>query len=405
VELRYRIGDEEVASVNDPLAGIRVLDLTNALAGTSATQLLASLGAEVIKVEKPDGGEYTRSLMPFIFQANNRGKRSFAVDLKQEAGVALVRQLAAACDVFVQSMRPGAARELGLSPEDLAEVNPRLIYVSFSAFGPHGPSAHRRGVDGVVQAESGLARLQNGVLGNTSFVDSAAGLSLSQAVLIAVMKRERFGVVEPVDVSLLDTALYLQSAPIVEFTTSGGLLDQRSYATRYPLVAIYDGSDGPFYAAPYYEKDWLAVVSLVEREDLLGDPRFAGHAARAANVVGLREVLQTEFAQRPRAEWVAALEKRGVLAGFVRGYDEVLTDPQVEANASLQQHELADGTTAAFPRAPFRFGGKPLTTAHAAPGLGADTSALLDELQIDDVTRAELAAAGVIGIATPERNG
>jgi crotonobetainyl-CoA:carnitine CoA-transferase CaiB-like acyl-CoA transferase len=392
-----------VARVHDPLAGIRVLDLTNALAGTSATQILASLGAEVIKVEKPDGGEYTRSLMPYIFQANNRGKRSFAIDLKHPEGSALVRRLAASCDVFVQSMRPGAAREVGLSPEELAEVNPRLIYVSFSAFGAQGPSAHRRGVDGVLQAESGLAMLQNGVLGNTSFVDSAAGLSLSQAVLIAVMKRERFGVVEPVDVSLLDTAIYMQSAPITEFSTSGGLLDQRSYVTRYPIVGVYGASDGPFYVAPYYERDWLAVASLLEREDLVSDPRFADQASRVSNAVALRSLLQAELGQRARADWVSGLEKRGVLAGFVRRYDEVLSDPQIAANQSLEHHELADGSTAVFPRSPFRFRGQPLTTSHAAPALGADTAALLDELHVDDATRAELERLGVIRVANTER--
>jgi CoA:oxalate CoA-transferase len=391
-----------VATVNEVLAGIRVLDLTNALAGTSATQILAGLGAEVIKVEKPDGGEYTRTLMPFIFQANNRGKRSFAVDLKQPAGVELVRRLAASCDVFVQSMRPGAARELGLSPEELAQVNPRLIYVSFSAFGAHGPSAHRRGVDGVVQVESGLAQLQNGVLGNTSFIDSAAGLSLSQAVLIAVMKRERYGVVEPVDVCLLDTAVYMQSAPIVEFSTAGTVLDQHSYVTRYPIVGSYDASDGAFYMAPYYERDWISVCALVEREDLVDDPRFHDHDARVANVDLLRAVLQERFAERPRGDWVAALEKRGVLAGYVRGYDEVLADPQVAANGALERYDVEGGVSAVFPRAPFRFNGSPLPTGHAAPALGADTAALLDELGIDAATRAELVRGRVVGALHPE---
>jgi crotonobetainyl-CoA:carnitine CoA-transferase CaiB-like acyl-CoA transferase len=388
--------------VADVLAGIRVLDLTNALAGTSATQILASLGAEIIKVEKPDGGEYTRSLMPFIFQANNRGKRSFAVDLKHAAGAELVRQLAASCDVLVQSMRPGAARELGLSPEELARINPRLIYVSFSAFGADGPSAHRRGVDGVVQAESGLAMLQNGVLGNTSFVDSAAGLSLSQAVLIAVMKRERYGVVEHVDVCLLDTALYMQSAPIVEFSTAGTLLDQHSYVTRYPIVGIYQASDGPFYVAPYDERDWISVCASVEREDLVTDPRFHDHAGRVANVAELRELLQQRFTDRPRGDWVAALEKRGVLAGYVRSYDELLSDPQVEANSALERRQQVNGSTAVFPRAPFRFNGTPLATSHSAPELGADTSALLVELGIDAAARAELVRAGVVGVQNPE---
>ncbi len=383
--------------MNQVLSGIRILDLTNALAGTSATQILASLGAEVIKIENPSGGDYTRSLMPFIFEANNRGKRSFAVDLKQPAGVELIKRLAETCDVLIQSMRPGAARELGLSHAEMAAVNNRLIYVSFSAFGAVGPSAHRRGVDGVVQAESGLSTLQNGVLGNTSFVDTTAGLALSEAVLVAVMKRERYGDVEPVDVSLLDTAIYMQSAPIVEYSIGGSLLDQHAYVTRYPLVAVYDASDRPFYIAPYYERDWVALCAVIEREDLLTDVRFTDIAARVKNVVELRQLLGVEFARRPREEWVTALEKRGVLAGVVRGYPELMTDPQIAANAALERHVLADGTTATFARAPFRFAGKPLTTAHAAPSLSADTAALLDELGVDEAERDALHSAGVIG--------
>lgn len=382
--------------MDDVLAGTRVLDLTNALAGSSATKILADLGAEVIKVEHPGGGDYTRKLMPYLFQAHNRNKRSLAVDMKAAEGVALVKRLAVSCDVLVQSMRPGAPRELGLSAEEMAAVNPRLIYASFSTFGPTGPKAHRRGVDGVAQAESGLAALQNQVLGNTSFVDSASGLALSQAILIALMKRDRSGVVQPVDVCLLDTAVYLQAAPIAEYSVTGTVVDQDAYVARYPTVGVYQAADGPFYMAPYWEHDWRAVCAIVDRLDLLADRRFADSAARGEHTHELRALLQAEFAARPRAEWLAQLEAQGVLAGVVQDYAELLADPQLASNRSWEQHTLASGEQPTFPRAPFRFAGQPLTSAHAAPGLGADTDALLDELGITAGERLRLYDAGIV---------
>lgn len=382
--------------MNDVLAGIRVLDLTQALAGPSATKILADLGAEVIKVENPNGGDYTRTLMPYIFETHNRNKRSLAVDLKRPAGVALVQRIAATCDVLVQSMRPGAARAAGLGPEDLAQVNPRLIYASISAFGSSGPNAHRRGVDGVAQAESGLAALQNGVLGNTSFVDTTAGLALSQAILIALMKRERFGVAEPVDVNLLDTAVYLQAAPIAEYSVDGILVDQKLYPTRRATVGIYEAADGPLYIAPYRDGDWPALCAIVGRPDLLADPRFADGQARGQNFAELRELLQKEFGRRPRGQWLTELEGHGILAGLVRGYAELMDDPQLAVNKTLERHVLADGRTATFPTAPFRFLGEPLACDRPAPGLGAATESLLDELGIDAAERRALYDAGVV---------
>jgi CoA:oxalate CoA-transferase len=387
--------------VNDVLTGIRILDLTQALAGPSATKILADLGAEVIKVENPDGGDYTRTLMPYIFEAHNRNKRSLAVDLKRPEGVALVKRVAATCDVLVQSMRPGAARGAGLGPEHLAQVNPRLIYASFSAFGSAGPDSHRRGVDGVAQAESGLAALQNGVLANTSFVDTTAGLALSQAILIALMKRDRFGVAEPVDVNLLDTAVYMQAAPIAEYSADGVLVDQKTYPTRRATVGIYEAADGPLYIAAYWDRDWRALCAIVGRPDLLTDPRFADRRARGRNFAELRELLHKELARRPRGQWLAELEEHGILAGVVRGYAELMDDPQLAVNKTLERHVLADGRTATFPAAPFRFLGEPLVSGGPAPGLGAATESLLDELDIDAAERRSLYDAGVVAGLRP----
>jgi CoA:oxalate CoA-transferase len=167
------------------LTGFRVLDLTNALAGSSATRLLADLGADVVKIESPDGGDFTRSLVPFVFESFNGNKRSIALDLKKPEGIDLIKVLVRESDVFVHSMRPGAVEAIGLGREALAQINPRLIYAAFSAFGDVGPSSHRRGVDAVIQAESGLATVQGRVLDNLSFIDISGGLSLALAIVAA----------------------------------------------------------------------------------------------------------------------------------------------------------------------------------------------------------------------------
>lgn len=382
--------------MNEVLEGVRILDLTVALAGPSATKILADLGAEVIKVENPGGGDYTRSLMPYIFESHNRNKRSVAIDIKHPEGVALVKRLAATCDVLVQSMRPGTACAVGLGPDELAQVNPRLIYASVSAFGPSGPDARRRGVDGVAQAESGLAALQNGVLGNTGYVDTAAGLSLSQAILIGLLKRERFGVAEPVEVNLLDTAVYLQAAPIAEFSVDGILVDQVGYPARHSAVGVFQAADGPFYMAPYWDRDWRAVCDIVGRPEWLTDPRLAERAARGRNPAKVRDLLENEFRDRPRAEWVADLEARGVLAGIVRTYAELMHYPQLTVNKTIESHALADGRQAVFVRAPFRFGGEPLVSTRPAPALGAATDELLEELGLSADERRGLHESGVV---------
>jgi CoA:oxalate CoA-transferase len=382
--------------MNEVLADIRILDLTAALAGPSATKILADLGAEVIKIENPSGGDYTRTLMPYIFESHNRNKRSVAIDIKRPEGIALVKRIAATCDVLVQSMRPGAAHAAGLGPDELATANPLMIYASVSAFGSSGPDSQRRGVDGVAQAESGLAALQNGVLGNTSYVDTAAGLALSQAILIALLKRERFGVAEPVEVSLLDTAVYMQAAAIAEFSVDGALVDQARYPARHATVGVYQAADGPLYMAPYWDRDWREVCDIVGRPAWLTDPRFAERPARGRNTAVLRDLLEREFRLRPRAEWVAALEARGILAGIVRGYAELLRHPQLAVNKTLESHVLADGRTAVFVRAPFRFGGEPLASERPAPALGAATDELLETLGVSADERRALHESGVV---------
>jgi CoA:oxalate CoA-transferase len=364
-----------------PLAGFRVLDLTNGLAGTSCTKLLSAYGADVIKIENPDGGDMTRNLVPWVFETCNGGKRSLTVDLRDKSGQDIVRQLAESSDVLVQSMRPGALEEIGLGRADLTAANPRLIYASFSAFGSSGPSSHRRGVDAVVQAESGLAEIAGRVMDNISVIDAAGGLALAQGILAALMLRERSGITEHVEVNLLDTAVYLQAALYTEFSATGGTLDQDSFDEIFPTVGTFDAADGPLYIAAYWQRDWATICDLLGRPELVEDARFGDAASRSANSSALREAINAELKKRPRREWVGDLERLGILAGERRSYAEVLADEQVQHNETFESVQLADEKTVSIPRSPIRLGGRPQPGLGAAPALGEDTDSILLSLQ------------------------
>lgn len=385
------------------LSGVRVIDVTNALAGSSATRMLAALGADVIKVEPPRNGEFARRLMPFMFEAHNRGKRSLTVDLSHPDGSGLARRLAMSSDVLVQSMRPGALEAFGLGADALAKTNPRLIYASFSAFGTEGPGQDRRGVDGVVQAESGLAVLQSGVLGHTSYVDTVAGLALSQGILAALMKRDRLGIVEPVEVSLLDAALYMQSATLAKFSATGVVADPSTYREEHPLVGLYEAADGWIYIAPYWEGDWISLCALLGREDLISDIRFADHAGRVRHSVHLRGELERSFLPGTCKDWVDSLESRGILAGVRRDPEAVLQDPQVAANKGVEEVQLSDGSSVSFPRLPIRLGGARIGSSDPSPQLGKDTEMLLDELGYAPAEVRRLRDLGVVTTVADER--
>ena len=364
-----------------PLAGFRVVDLTNGLAGTSCTKFLSSYGADVIKIENPDGGDMTRNLVPWVFETFNGGKRSLTVDLREKSGQDIVRRLATSSDVLVQSMRPGALEEIGLGRAELTAANPSLIYASFSAFGSSGPSSHRRGVDAVVQAESGLAEIAGRVMDNISVIDAAGGLALAQGILAALMLRERSGITEHVEVNLLDTAVYLQAALYTEFSATGGTLDQDSFDEIFPTVGTFDAADGPLYIAAYWQRDWATICDLLGRPELVEDARFCDAVSRSANSSALREAINAELKKRPRREWVGDLERLGILAGERRSYAEVLADEQVQHNETFESVQLADEKTVSIPRSPIRLGGRPQPGLGAAPALGQDTDSILLSLQ------------------------
>jgi CoA:oxalate CoA-transferase len=383
------------------LAGARVVDLTNGFAGNSCAKLLADLGAEVIKVENPGKGDFTRTLVPWVFQTFNRNKRSFAVDARHDDGRELVYRLIETADVFVQSLRPGAAESMGLGRDAVTACNPRIIYASLSGFGHTGPSSRRKAVDVVMQSESGLASIQGRVLVNTSFIDATAGLQLLAGILAALGKRDRTGQVDHVTVSLLDSALYLESVPLAEYSVTGKTIDPAAYVRRFPTVGVFDAADGPFFLAAYWDTQWEQLCALTGRTDLAADSRYRTAPDRSANATGLRADLSAEFRRRPRDEWIRALGDLEIMAACVNSFADVLTDAQVQANDSFERLQLADGRDVTFVRPAFRFG-EQWQQSSPAPAIGADTAALLARLGVSEEDRRRLQAEGVVALP-PER--
>jgi crotonobetainyl-CoA:carnitine CoA-transferase CaiB-like acyl-CoA transferase len=239
------------------------------------------------------------------------------------------------------------------------------------------------------------------VLGSLSFVDQAAGLTLANAVLAALFQRERTGLVEHVEANLLDTAIYLQSAPLLESSVTGNMLDQRKHASRYPMVGSYAAADGPLYVAGYRDPEWVAICEVLGHPELADDPRFATSDQRSTHAELIRELFTEGFATRPRAEWVSALEARGVLAGEIRTHAELLEFSQVAVNGSVERLELRDGREGAFARLPFRFAGRTPAPSVAAPDVGAHSDEILELAGFPPQERDRLRRTGAVASGAP----
>ncbi|ATE65981.1 CaiB/BaiF CoA transferase family protein [Rhizorhabdus dicambivorans] len=379
------------------LEGIRILDLSHALAAPSATKLLADYGAEVIKIEPPEKGDFTRALTPGVFEAFNCNKKSLAVNLKAPEGVRIVRDLARISDVVVEAFRPGVVAKLGLGREELTAINPKLIYASFSAFGQSGPGAKRAGVDALAQAESGLVQIQGKLIPNLSFVDVTAGLALTSAIMASIMKRDRTGRIDHIDLNLFDMALYIQSGPILQYSLTGKMLDQAAQAGRNPLANVFEAADGPLYMGLYWDPDWTILCEIAGEPELATDPRFATAADRSANVGELTEVVGRILSTRPRRAWIDALEARGLLAGEVRMMNEVLASEQVTATGAVHYRETSQGARGAYVAGPAHASSGAPPPASSAPSIGQDTDAVLALIGLEGHAVQALREQGIVG--------
>ena len=338
-----------INSDDKPLSGIRVLEFAQMVAAPSAALLLADYGADVVKVEPPEGDNARRLLsaaasnLPIspIFVAYNRGKRLLRLDLREAADLVIAKQLIAATDVMIEASRPGAMERLGLGAEATMALNPRLIYGSVSGFGWTPAVVNKPGVDMVVQAESGIMSMTGPVespmkVGFT-VVDAASGHAFCHALLAALFKRERTGRGERVRVSLYDVALHLQSGPLVEYLMTGVQVPRSGNSA--PLSAPADllrCAEGAIVISAYLPAHWLIFVKVLGGEALASDPRFITAADRLANRSALIAALEAYLAARNASAWEALLADAGLLVGQVKDYAAVATSPY-----SLEAHSIA----------------------------------------------------------------
>ena len=395
--------------VPGPLQGFTVVEACQMVAGPWAGTLLADLGADVIKIEQPNGGDRMRLLghrvggIGALWAGVNRGKRSTVFDLQRAEGVALLKALVASSDVFIQNFRPGVAKRLGIDEPALRAVNPSLVYVSVSGFGDTGPYIDQKSYDYVVQALSGMAALQAGPDGEPALIrniviDKVTAMTAMQSILAALLARERGAGGQHIRLSMIDAALaFLWPDGMMQHTlladdgrvTAGphmadGYLIRRT-ADSYLTLLATSNSQFPGLCAALGTQQWLI------------DPRFATMANREINAVELSDLISAEIAKHPGVELRDALHANDVPCALIAQLADVHLDPQVQHNQTLIEHERPWLGFVREPRPPALFSATPTSLGRHAPKLDEHTDEVLAELGHSPADIAALRSAGVVG--------
>jgi len=372
---------------------VAVVDLTRVLSGPYCTMLLADMGARVIKIEHPAGGDDTRAWgPPFVngestyFLSINRNKESVALDFKSSAGRKALDALVASADVLVENFRPGVLARLGLDYETIAAAHPRLIYASISGYGQTGPRAAEPGYDAVLQGEGGLMSITGDAEGEpyrlgVAVADIVTGLFAAQGILLSLLARNTTGRGQHVDVAMLDSVaamLTYQAGMVFATGHSPGRM-----GNRHPSIAPYDtfdALDGPLVLAVGNDEQWQRLCDTLDLSALATDPRFATNGARVEHYQALVALLAPVFAQRTRAQWTALLVAAGVPCGPVRSVAEALADPQLQVREMLVRAMHATAGDLTLLGVPIKLSNTPGSVRAAPPTLGQHTRAVLTEL-------------------------
>ncbi|MBM4263854.1 MAG: CoA transferase [Deltaproteobacteria bacterium] len=375
---------------NGALAGVRVLDLTRVLAGPYCTQFLGDLGAEVVKVEQPGVGDDTRGWGPpfaggesAYFLCTNRNKKSITVDLKAPEGIALIRKLAEYADVLIENFRPGSMDRLGLGEKDLRLANPKLIYASLSGFGADGPMADIPGYDLIVQAWGGLMSItgteESGPLKvGVAIIDLVAGLMLGKSIVAALYAREKTGVGQKLDTSLLEAEV----AALINAGSNylvGGKIPGR-WGNAHPTIVPYQSfqtANSFLVLGAASESIWKRLCPALGRPDLTDDPRFAKNANRVENRKELIAIISAIFLTRNTEDWITALTKADVPCAPVQTIDQVFAAPQVRHRKMLEEVDHPTAGKIKLAGIPVKFSGTPASVRLAPPLLGQHNNEVL----------------------------
>ena len=395
-----------------PLDGIRVVDVTTSIAGPYCAEILAALGADVVKVERPDTGDDGRAWGPpfwngesAMFLAVNAGKRSLAVSLSAERGREVVHHLADRADVFLQSLRPGLAKRLGFGPEELRARNRRLVYCSVGAYGHVGPLADEPGYDALMQAAGGLISMTGepgrpGVRVGSSLIDMGTGMWAALGVVASLLERERTGEGSLVDTSLYETALAYIGYHLVGYLADGTV--PAGQGTVFPMVApyqVFPTRDGELMVAGGNDRLFALVCEVLELPALVDDARFRTNPDRVRNREELAAIVSERLRTRDTADWHARLTAAGVPAAPVADVADVVASEQTQALGLLQPLAHAEIPGLQLPALPLSFDRERATHASAPPAVGQHTAEILAELGYASQDVAVLEAAGVVRVA------
>ena len=368
------------------LAGLRVVELGQILAGPFVGAIFADLGAEVIKVERSEGGDDARRMGPdfrhgdaMTFHIFNRGKKSVALDLRTHQGKAKFELLAAGADIVVHNLRPGVPAALGIDGPGLTARHPRLIYCEISAFGATGPMAERPGFEPLIQAYSGLSAINGGpddppMRAGASLCDQGSAMWAVIGALAMLRRREVTGKGGVLTTSLLETALAwsAQKGDALQNTGEQPARHRSGHPSLVPYEA-FDAADGPFVICAGNDRLFAKLAAVLDRPDWIADPRYATNRARLLNKPALFADMAPILASRPRAAWIAALEAVGVPAAQIHTLPEALAQNQVQA---LGMFQPVPGEDFALTALPLTIDGERPRIAHGAPRLGADNALL-----------------------------
>lgn len=398
-----------------PLAGIRVIDYSHFLAGPYVGRCLAALGAEVIKVERPGGGDAGRQHATVLdehssgyFLQLNMGKQGVSVNMKDPRGQAFMQQLCDSADVFIENYRPGALDKLGLGYAELAARNPKLVYCSISAYGHTGPDAHRAGFGLIAEAKSGIMQMvgppgEPPPLLRISLGDMYTGIHAVAAVNAALLGRVTSGKGQHIDMALYDTLVSMHEYAVQCYTLSGGQVLPQQTGHDMPtstLYGVFRAADGDLVIAAQVDDTWKRFAVLVEAHGgptgFGGDDRFHHVNGRNAGREEILAVVKPWVASRRVAEVLALLDGIDVPCAKVQRIDEVLADPQIQARGMVVEQEHPRYGTLRLPNLPFRFSDCDTTIRQVAPDLGQHNAAVARGLGYSDAEIAALQADGVL---------
>lgn len=393
-----------------PLQGIRVIDFSQILAGPFCTMLLADMGADVVKVEKPNGGDDTRRYgPPFIegesaaFLTLNRNKRSIVLDLKNEQGLGVVRRMLADADVMLHNFRPGVVERMGLGYADVSALNPAIVYCAVSGFGATGPYSQRAGFDLVAQGMSGLMSI-NGFPDappakvGVPMADLNTGMFCAYGILTAYINRLVTGKGQHVDASLLESGMAYTLYESATYFATGEVAGPLGSAHR--MIAPYQAfatQDGYINIGAANQNNWERMCRAVGRDDLLDDTRFASNPERMVNIQSLTPIMEETFRTQTTAHWVNVLERAGVPCGPIYNIEQVYADPHVQSRdmAVELQHPKAGGIRNIG--VAVKLSDTPGSVRTPAPLLGQHTDDVLTEFGYADAEIAALRQSGALG--------